>query len=131
MLLHVKEHIPCRMLKNFNFETETEAFAIEINLRKVKWLMIFSYNWKLSNLRIHLNVIDKAMKYYFELYYKVSLVGGLNAQISNVKLDAFCSVWNLKSLEKKPTCLYTLISNNLPQFVIKYALICNTCPNLC
>lgn len=59
--MHVKEHIPCRMLKNLNFEKETEPFAIEINLCKVKWLMIFSGNRKLSNLRIYLNVIGKVL----------------------------------------------------------------------
>ena len=35
---------PCRMLSKFTFEKEIEAFAIEINLRKVKWLLFCSYN---------------------------------------------------------------------------------------
>ena len=37
-MLYVKEPIPCRMLSKFTFEKEIDAFAIEINLRKVKWL---------------------------------------------------------------------------------------------
>ena len=41
---YVKEHIPCRMLIKFTFEQEIEAFAIEINLHKVKWLLVCSYN---------------------------------------------------------------------------------------
>ena len=85
------------MLKNFNFERETESFASEINQCNVKWLMIFSCNRKLSNLRMHLNVIDKAMEYYSKLYYKILLVGYINAQISNVKIDSFRSAWNLES----------------------------------
>ena len=44
IMLYVKEHIPCRMLSKFTFEKEIEAFAIEINLRKVKWLLFCSYN---------------------------------------------------------------------------------------
>ena len=43
IMLYVKEHIPCRMLSKFTFEKEIEAFAIEINLRKVKWLLVCSY----------------------------------------------------------------------------------------
>ena len=35
IILYVKEYIPCRMLNKFTFETEVEAFAIEINLCKV------------------------------------------------------------------------------------------------
>ena len=31
---------PCRMLSKFTLETEIEAFAIENNLRKVKWLFL-------------------------------------------------------------------------------------------
>ena len=42
IMLYVKEHIPCRMLSKFTFEKEIEAFAIEINLRKVKWLLVCS-----------------------------------------------------------------------------------------
>ena len=44
IMLYVKEHIPCRMLSKFTFEKEIEAFAIVINLRKVKWLLVCSYN---------------------------------------------------------------------------------------
>ena len=42
VMLYVKEHIPCRMLSKFTFEKEIEAFVIEINLRKVKWLLVCS-----------------------------------------------------------------------------------------
>ena len=44
IMLYVEEHIPCRMLSKFTFEKEIEAFAIVINLRKVKWLLVCSYN---------------------------------------------------------------------------------------
>ena len=30
--------------------------------------------------------------------------GDFDTQISDRKLDVFCSIWNLKSLGKKPTC---------------------------
>ena len=55
IMLYVKEHIPCRMLSKFTFEKEIEAFAIEINLRKVKWLLVCSYNPNFCNLPVHLN----------------------------------------------------------------------------
>ena len=44
IMLYVKEHIPCRMLSKFTFEKEIEVFAIEINLRKVRWQLVCSYN---------------------------------------------------------------------------------------
>ena len=63
IMLYVKEHIPCRMLSKFTFEKEIEAFAIENNLRKVKWLFVCSYNPNLCNIMVLLNAIDKAIDF--------------------------------------------------------------------
>ena len=41
LLLYVREHIPSKKL-NINFYPKIEAFAIEINLKKKKWLLISS-----------------------------------------------------------------------------------------
>ena len=62
-MLYVKEHIPCRMLSKLTFEKEIEVFAIEIILRKVKWLLICSYNPNFCHLPVNLNVIDKATEF--------------------------------------------------------------------
>ena len=32
------------------------------------------------------------------------IAGDFNAQVNGIKLDTFCSIWNLKSLGKKSTC---------------------------
>ena len=61
IMLYVKEHIHCRMLSKFTFEKEIGAFAIEINLRKVKWLLICSCNSNFCNLPLHLSAIDKSI----------------------------------------------------------------------
>ena len=43
------------MLSKLTFEKEIDAFAIEVNLRKVKWLLACSYNPHFCNLPVHLN----------------------------------------------------------------------------
>ena len=103
-MLYVKEHIPCRMLSKFTFEKEIEAFAIEINLRQVKWLLVYSYNPNFCNLPVYLNVIDKASEFYSKTQDKTLIAGDFNAQISDIKLNTFCRIWNLKSLGKEPAC---------------------------
>ena len=52
------------MLSKFTFEKKIEAFAIEINMPKVKWLLVYSYNPNFCNLPVYLNVIDKASEFY-------------------------------------------------------------------
>ena len=104
IMLQVKEHIPCRMLSKFTFEKEIEAFTIEINLRKVKWLLVCSFDTNSCHLPVHLNAIYKAIEFYFKTYDKILRAGDFNAQVSDIKLDTFCSIWNLKSLGKEPTC---------------------------
>ena len=88
-----KKHIPCRTLYKFTFEKEIEVFAIEINLYKVKWLLVCFYNPNFYNLPIHLNATYKAIKFYSKTYNKILTVGDFNAQVSDGKLDTFCSIW--------------------------------------
>ena len=95
------------MLSKFTFEREIEALAIEINLRQVKWLLVCSYNPNFSNLPVHLNAIDKTIEFYSKTY-KIVIAGDFNAQKSDVKVDTFCNIWNLKSLGKEPTCFKNL-----------------------
>ena len=66
--------------------------------------MVCSYNPNFCNLPVHLNAIDKAIEFYSKTYDKILIAGDFNAQVSDIKLDTFCSIWNLKSLGKEPTC---------------------------
>ena len=59
--LYAKEHIPCWILSKLTFGKKIEAFAIEINLRKVMWLLVCCYNSNVCNLPVHLNAIDKKL----------------------------------------------------------------------
>ena len=53
----------CKMLSWFTFEKSIEAFAIENNLGKIKWLLVCSYNPNLCNIPVHLNAIEKAIDF--------------------------------------------------------------------
>ena len=44
ILVYVRDDIPSKLLKISYVSSETECLAIEINLRKTKWLLICSYN---------------------------------------------------------------------------------------
>ena len=90
-----KEHILCIIVSKFTFEKEIKAFPIEINLSKVKWLFVSSYNSNFYNLPVNLNAIDKVIKFYSNTYDKILIAGDFNERVSDMKLDTFCSIWNL------------------------------------
>ena len=63
-----------------------------------------SYNPQFSNLPVHLNPVDKSIVFYSKIYDNILITWEFNAEVSDIKLDTFCSIWNLKSLGKKSTC---------------------------
>ena len=63
-----------------------------------------SYDPNFCNLPVHLNIIDKAIQFYSKTYDKILIAVDLNAQVNDIKLDTFCSIWKLKSLGKEPKC---------------------------
>ena len=64
-------------------------------------MLVCSNNLNFCNLSVHLNGIDKAKEFYFITNDKILMGGDFNAQVSD---RSFCSIWNLKSLGKDPTC---------------------------
>ena len=73
LLLFFGNHIPCKKI-TLNFNPTVEAIAIEINLKKRKWLLIGSYNPHKEYIKNHLNSIGKelndlCLKYECLLYH--------------------------------------------------------------
>ena len=66
--------------------------------------MICSYNPFFFNLLVHLNAIDKAIKFYSKTFDKILIAEDFNTQLCDIKLDTFCGIWNLKSFGKEPKC---------------------------
>ena len=44
VMVFVREDIPCRKLDIINLANDIQLVVVEINLRKVKWLLIGCYN---------------------------------------------------------------------------------------
>ena len=88
LLLYVREHIPSKKL-NINFYPKIEAFAIEINLKKKKWLLISSYNPHKSMIVMHLNGISKQLDALYKKYENILIIGDLNSEISE---DVLCEL---------------------------------------
>ena len=59
IILFIREDIPSKLLALEDLPTE--VFYVEINLRKKKLLLCYSYNHKKSNIRAHQECLNKSL----------------------------------------------------------------------
>ena len=107
LLLFVREHLPVRQIK-FDFPTKIEAIVIEINLKKRKWLLIGSYNPHKNMIDDHLNNLGNCLDKLCKMYDSIILLGDFNSEMCEDAMQAFCNVYNLKSLINEPTCFKSI-----------------------
>ena len=101
ILLYIKEDIPSSLLM---IDDYFEAFYVEINIRKRKWLIGCTYNPKSSLILTHLDQIGKNLDKYVLTYSNFLLLGDLNAEPTNPTVHDFCQVYSCKNLIHENTC---------------------------
>ena len=75
ILVYVRDDIPSKLLNISCVSSETECLAIEINLRKTKWLLICSYNPHKNNISNHLMNLSKIIDRNYSRYDKYLCIG--------------------------------------------------------
>ena len=103
-MLFVKDDIITFSLERYSFPEGFEAFCIELNLRKKKWLIFCIYYPHKRFIKHHLKELGKAIEFYLKTYENIIIMGDFNAEISEPNLASFCTFYNFKSLINKPTC---------------------------
>ena len=104
LLLYIREGIPSKLLNSYTANSEIENMFIEINTRSKKWLVSCSYNPNISKIQNHLKYLSMGLDFYSSKYENYILMGDFNADLSNNSLSEFCSIFDLKSLIREPTC---------------------------
>ena len=59
ILVYIREDIPSKLLNISYIASDIECLGIEVNLRKVRWLVICSYNPHENNISNHLENLSK------------------------------------------------------------------------
>ena len=72
LILYVREDVPSTLLK---IDSETEAFYIELNIRKKKSLLCCSYNPKKNLITKHLAEIGKNLDIFSSKYDSFIILG--------------------------------------------------------
>ena len=87
-----------------NTETSAEGLFVEINVRRKKWLIGFSYNPNKTFISAHLKEIGKNLDIYSSKYDNFILLGDLNSEPKEQSVKDFCQVYICKNIIKGNTC---------------------------
>ena len=103
-MLIVKDNLLTSRLDKYCFPGEIEIFCIELNLRKKKWPIFCCYNPHKHLLKHHLFQIESAINFDSNTYENLIILGDFNAEISDLNMESFCTINNLKCIIKESTC---------------------------
>ena len=81
-----------------------ESTSIELNLKKKKWLVNFTYNANNSNICDQLKSLVKSLDTFLTNYDKVFLMGKFNAEEAKIHIKDFCNLYKVRNLIKVPIC---------------------------
>ena len=78
-MIYIRENIPSKLLEKHNFSDDIEGLFVELNFRKVKWLLFGTYHLPSQNGIYYFNQLDKAINTYNNCD-KVLLIRDFNAE---------------------------------------------------
>ena len=104
ILVYIREDIPSKLLNISYIASDIEWLGIEVNLRKVKWLVICSYNPHKNNISNHLENLSKVLNRNLSQYERFLCTGDFNSEITEFAMKKICDIYHLKNLVNVPTC---------------------------
>ena len=118
MLVYIKSHLPSRLLKNFDIQSNIQIIPFELNLRKEKWMFMWIY-WALSQIKQYfLEKLSEIIDHYSSIYGNYIIWGDFNMEPSDSTLKAFMQSHNLFNLIKSNkffkgsgSCIDLIITN--------------------
>ena len=110
VMIYVRDDIPCQE-KAYKLPSNVEGIIVEINLRKMKFLLLGIYhstNKKYGSTDdVFLREVGAVLDVYSS-YDKFLIVGDFNMQEGNLVLDDFLDEFHAKNLVGEPTCFKSL-----------------------
>ena len=86
IMIYIRENIPSKILEKHNFSDDIEGLFVELNFRKVKWLLFGTYHPPSQNDIYNFNQLHKAIDIYNNCD-KILLIGDLNAESTESCLE--------------------------------------------
>ena len=105
LLIYIKEGVPAKEVSLRNSTAkDVEAKAVEINLHKIKWLLIGIYRPPSQSKDFFLEEMRKNFEQFCTKYENFLMIGDFNLSEDDDSLDQFMQELNLENVVKVPTC---------------------------
>ena len=104
VLVYVREHLPSKHLTSFNIPLDMQVIPIELNLRKVKWLIVSVYRPPRQPIDYFLNSLSTLLDFYSSTYENYLLMGDFNCEPDVSKMETFMTKHSLYNFIKTETC---------------------------
>ena len=75
-----------------------ESCYVELNFRKKKWLLNWSYHSNNNNMESHLNGLSRSIDSLLSKYGNIVLLGDFNSCVDDSPIIGFCETWKLCNL---------------------------------
>ena len=103
IMIYIRDDIPSKELKS-QLPADIEGIFIEINIRKIKCVLMGGYNPQKDNISYFLSHVSKGLDKYLGNYDNILLLGDFNSTMSERPMKNFCELYDLQNLIKCPTC---------------------------
>ena len=112
VIIYVRENIPSKILEVHKLPQDVEGMFVELNFRKIKWLLFGTYHTPSQNDQYYFEALDKALDCYSS-YDRIVLIGDFNSEDHETCMETFLYQHNLTNIVKEGTC-FKILQNFLP-----------------
>ena len=122
--MYVNENIPSRTLHEHSIPDDIEILCVEINLRKLKWVLLGIYPppppppAPRQDIIYFFDHLSCVVDFYSTKFDRVVISGDFNSEPADEQVESFCASYDLHNLVKAKTCFkgppkcYDLILTN-------------------
>ena len=103
VIIYVREDIPSKILKKHKLPEDVEDMFVELNFRKIKWLLFGTYHPPSRNEQYYFQALYEALDCYSS-YDRIVLKGDFNSGDHETCMETFLYQHNLTNIVKKGTC---------------------------
>ena len=124
VMVYIREDIPSKLLDKHVFPYDMEGLFVELNFRKCKWLLFGTYLPPSQADIYYFDYLDKAFD-TCSSYQTLLLIGDVNTETSETRIDSFIYENDLQNLVKEqicfksvenPSCITLILTNNTMAF---------------